>query len=411
MKKIILLLCFFFSIRSFSQAFTPQQYKEDFDFFWKTFDDNYCYFAKKQIDWNKVKPVYDALIDTVTTRSGFVATLERALYELYDHHCSLHTNNDNSRRLVPTGADMWAEYQNNKPVIIEVRKGFGAESAGVHAGMEVIAINDIPVSEIILPYLSHTVNDESKSYALRLALAGDHITKRKITLKTEEGVRDFFPDENGLMLEHIEYPSLVESKLLGNIGYIKVNNFLFDNELIAKFDSVLNNLLTTKALIIDLRETPSGGNTAVARAILGRFITKENFYQKHELWAEEKETGIKRSWEEIVSPRGVTYTKPLVILADHWTGSVSEGITIGFSALKRATVIGTQMARLNGAVETFQLPHTGIGVNITTERLYHINGLPRELFNPSITVDVRDQTPGNDVILQTAVGYLNRKLK
>ncbi|MEO6630868.1 MAG: S41 family peptidase, partial [Mucilaginibacter sp.] len=214
-----------------------------------------------------------------------------------------------------------------------------------------------------------------------------------------------------LMLEHVKYPEMVESRIINNIGYIRVNNFLFDNSIIPKFDSVLNKLMHTKALIIDMRETPSGGNTSVAKAILGRFIKEEHFYQKHEYYAEEKETGIKRSWEEIVSPRGITYTKPLVILADHWTGSIAEGITIGFDGMKRATVIGTTLARLNGSVESFRMPNTKIGFNIPTERLYHVSGVPRELFKPAIEVDVTKQRPGVDVILNRALAFLNNKTK
>jgi carboxyl-terminal processing protease len=90
---------------------------------------------------------------------------------------------------------------------------------------------------------------------------------------------------------------------------------------------------------------------------------------------------------------------------------VSEGIAIGFDALKRAMVIGTEMARLNGAVETFELPNTGIGVNIATERLYHINGLPREQYLPPMLVDVKQQSAGKDLILHTALSYLKKRIK
>lgn len=393
-------------MNGYAQSYTKEQYKEDINFFWQTVNDNYCYFDKKHIDWNAIKPVYDAQIDSVTTRAGFVSTLERAIYELYDHHCSLRTNNKDSRRLVPTGADIWAEYRNEQPMIVEVRKGFGAEKTGIRTGMQVVAVNDVPIDKAILPYLSHTVNTDSKSFALRLVLAGDHYAKRKITLRNGKDLVDFFPDQDSLMLEKVTYPEMVESKRFGDTGYIKINNYLFDNAIIAKFDSVLNTLMKTRALIIDLRETPSGGNTSVARAILGRFIDKEQFYQKHELYAEQKATGIKRSWEEIVSPRGTTYTNPVVVLADHWTGSISEGITIAFDGMKRATVIGTQLARLNGAVDGFEMPNTRIGFNISMERLYHVNGSPRELYNPAILVDLLKQTPGNDVILNTAMNYL-----
>jgi len=394
-----------------AQTFTKQQYREDFNFFWKTLDENYAYFDKKHIDWAKLKPIYQGQIDTVSGRAGFVSTLERAIYELYDHHCGLHTNNPTSSRLVPTGADIWAEYRNNKPVVIEVRKGFGAEKAGIRAGMELVAVNDVPVDKATLPLMPHTVNNESKSFALRLLLAGNHIAKRKITLRSKEKVMDFYPDAEGMMLEHVAYPAWVETKVIGNIGYIKVNNYLYDNAMIAKFDSAVNKLMNTKALIIDMRETPSGGNTSVARAILGRFVSKEMFYQKHELYAEEKLNGVKRSWVEIVSPHGKTYKNPMVILADHWTGSIAEGITIAFDGMKRATVIGTQLARLNGAVDGADLPNTKIGFTIATERLYQLSGAPREFYNPAITVDVSSQKPGNDVIFNTAIQYLHKRIK
>ena len=67
------------------------------------------------------------------------------LNEIYDHHAILNTNTDSSRRLVPSRTDIWAEFINGKPVITEVRKDFGAERSGITAGMEVIAVNDIPV--------------------------------------------------------------------------------------------------------------------------------------------------------------------------------------------------------------------------------------------------------------------------
>lgn len=413
MKKLLSIILLLSSVSAFSQTFTGKQYKEDFNYFWNTIDSNYCYFEKKHIDWKQLHNIYQKQVDTVSTRDAFIGILEKAIYELYDHHCGLRANTKTSRRLVPTGADIWAEYAVDKAVITEVRKGFGAEKVGITAGMEVVAVNDVPVKQAILAFLPHTVNDESKSFALRLVLAGDHVTKRKITLKSANGQKDFYPDADGLMLENINYTAMVESKDMGEMGYIRINNYLFDNALIPKFDSVLNTMMNKKALIIDMRETASGGNTAVARAILGRFIDKDHFYQKHELWAEELETGIKRSWTEIVSPRKNPYLKPMVILADHWTGSISEGITIAFDGMNRATVIGTQLARLNGAVYSFEMPNTKIGFNISEERLYHVNGTPRELFRPAIEVDVTKQHPGEggDVILNSAMDFLKNKLK
>jgi len=411
MKNIALCLLLLCTIQVSAQTFTSKQYKEDFEYFWTTINDNYSYFHKKKVDWNKVKEIYAPQIDTVSSRSSFVTVVEHALYELYDHHCTLNTNTPSSRRLVPTGADIWAEYINGKPVVTEVRKDFGGEISGTTVGMEVVAVNDVPVEKAIMPFLAHTIapDPEAKSFALRLVLAGDHQTKRKITLGINGKTQDFYPDKDRLMLENVKYKAMVESKQFGNVTYIKVNNFIYDNSIIAKFDSVLNRHMNSSAIILDFRETPSGGNSSVARGILGRFITKDEFYQKHELWAEEKETGIKRSWEEFVSPRGEAYTKPLVVLGDHWTGSMGEGIVIGFDGMKRATVIGTPLARLIGATASFEMPNTKINFHIPTERLYHVSGLPREMYVPKIQPDLSKQKTGTDVILNKALSYLGVK--
>ena len=395
---------------------TSEQYLQDFNFFWKSINDEYCYFDKKQTDWPKVKEIYKPRIEGITGREQFVSILEKALYEIYDHHAILNTNNDNSRRLVPSGTDIWAEYINGKPVVSEVRKGFGTESSGIFAGMEVVAVNDIPVQIAIEPLLPRSLklaDNEAKNFALRLLLAGTHTQNRKFTLKYGGKTNDYYPDKNGSLLENIKYTTNIESRLIGNTGYIKINDCLYNNELIPLFDSVMQTMQKTTALILDLRETPSGGNSTVAKAILGWFINKEHFYQKHEYYAEENNSGIKHSWEEIVSPRkNKYYGKPLVVLCNHWTGSIAEAIIIGFDALQRpgTKIIGTTMARLNGAVYTYEMPNTKIRFSFPAERLYHINGLPREKYTPQILIDLvkEHSTSVSDIFISKALRYLKK---
>lgn len=396
------------------KQFSTEQYKEDFNYFWTSINNEYCYFNKKQTDWGKVKLLYSPLIDTVNSRDAFVTILEKALYELYDHHCNFNTNTDFSRRLVPTGTDLWAEYLNGKAVIKEVRKNSGAEACGITAEMEILSVNDIPIETAVQSFMPQSLklqDTEAKSFALRLLLAGNHVQPRKFSLKYKDKVSDYFPDKSGLQLDHITYSNKIEMIMYDNIGYIRINNCLYDNDLINVFDSVMLGMNNSRALILDLRETPSGGNTSVARAILGWFIKQEQFYQKHEYYAEEKMYGIKRSWEEIVSPRkNKYYGKPLVILVNHWTGSIAEGITIGFDAFRRPNtkIIGTTMARLNGAVYSYEMPNTKINFSLTAERLYHISGLPREQYVPQVFIDLmkRKTVDGKDIFISTAINYL-----
>lgn len=392
---------------------TPAQYQQDFDYFWTTVNENYCYFDKKQTDWAKVRTYYAAQLPGITTKAQFTRLLENALNELYDNHASLSTNLPDSRRLLPSGTDVWAQYQQGKPVVVAVRAGYGAERSGLRPGMELVAVNDVPLAQAVPPLLGHclkTIDDAAREVALNQALAGTHTTLRKLTVRTQGRQLDLYPDKPTSQLENIRYAHLLDSRQLGSVGYIKINNSLGDNRLIAAFDSTLDALAGTSGLVLDLRETPGGGNSTVARAMMGRFITQEQAYQRHEFAAEEREFGIKRSTIELVSPRARPYARPLVVLVGRWTGSMAEGITIGFDAMYRATILGTEMARLNGAIESFRLPNAGFGFNIPTERLYRIDGLPRENFVPAERVE-RTARPGTDVELDKALELLKASAK
>jgi carboxyl-terminal processing protease len=176
---------------------------------------------------------------------------------------------------------------------------------------------------------------------------------------------------------------------------------------VSAFDEALVALRDSRALVVDLRDTPGGGNTSVARGVLGRFVQREAAYQKHVLPSEERETGIRRSWLELVSPCvGFVYERPVAVLVDHWTGSMGEGLAVGFDATGRGTVIGTSMAGLAGATYRLTLPKTRIGLNVPAERLYHVNGTPREQFRPEVSVDVTGSGPEADPILSAALRYL-----
>lgn len=418
MKPVIIgLLLSISPITLLSQQNTA--YKEDFNYFWSAINDEYCYFSKKHTDWQEVKSIYAPQVDSVKSRDEFVSILEKMFNEIYDHHAGLNTNTMLSKRLVPSGSDLWAAFVNGKPVITEVRRDFGAARSGIKAGMEIIRVNDVPVDKAVADLLPKTLKEndiEAKNFALRSLLAGNHTNKRKLSLKYNGVIKDYQPDKDGFFIDLYKYPSMVESNRIGNIGYIKVNDYLYDNAMVNAFDSVMSTMNNTYGLIIDLRETASGGNTTVAKAILGWFTNKEKFYQKHEYYYDEKTTGIKRSWEEIVSPRkNKYYDKPLVILSDHWTGSIAEGITIGFDALRRANtrIIGTELARLNGAVYSYELPNTRIRFSFPAERLYHVNGTAREKYLPPVLIDPssKEALASPDIFMDKAIQYLKTVIK
>lgn len=85
---------------------------------------------------------------------------------------------------------------------------------------------------------------------------------------------------------------------------------------------------------------------------------------------------------EQVLPRKDVYRAQLpTVVVGRWTGSMGEGIAIGFAALG-AEVVGTRMAGLKGAVEDLRAGDADLFVKLPTERLLTPSGLPREEFVP-----------------------------
>lgn len=394
---------------------TSQQYEEDFDYAWQSVADSYAYFDVKETDWNAVRELYRPMVKNVRTRGEFVSLLESVIEELYDFHAHLNANTASSPRLVPSGADIWGEWRGGSAVITEVRIGSPAERAGLRAGMRIVSFNKVAIEEATRSRIGKSlrkVDEAARNWALRRLLAGRRNEPRSLVV-VEEGQppRTIDIDERQSAAAASETKSLLDYRLIGGgrIGYIRINNSLGDTELIKQFDDALAALKDTRGLILDLRDTPSGGNTTVGRGLMGRFIEREMPYQKHSIPAEERRYGTKRSWLELVSPRGAfIYRAPVVVLVNHWTGSMGEGIAIGFDGMKRATVVGTEMAGLIGATSGIRLPHMGIGMTFPTEKLFHVGGTPREKFVPPVYVDLLKSENRNrkDAIFETGLTVL-----
>lgn len=356
------------------------KYQKDFSEYWKIVHQNFAYFDTQKIDWNAAREIYEPIVDTIKSNKDFIRLLEKVNHELHNGHVSLTVNLPSSSLLIPSGTDIWVSYQNESYIVEAVKENSNAEKAGIKRGMKVTGYNHKLIKKALMDFLPKSVssyNQQMHEYAVNSLLAGTHDSQRTINVN----------DSLTFTLENIDISNstkLLEKKIFENkIGYIRFDNSLGDNQTIVAFDKALSSLKETMGLILDLRDTPSGGNSTVARAILSRFITKEVPYQKHTFPYEQNQYGIKRTSLELVTPRKPNYYKPLVILCGPWTGSMGEGIVIGFDGLNRAKIVGSKMAGLLGAIYEYKLSQTGIGFQIPTEKLFHVGGYPREDFIPT----------------------------
>ena len=393
------------------QVPSKTNFDQDFELAWRRIASTYAYFDVKATAWKDVPRLYADDLARVATKDEFISLLERVVDELYDPHAQLTVNTPTSPRLVPSGTDLWAEWRGTTAVITQVRADSDAERARINASDVVVSLNTVPIADAVDARLGRSYAHSTapaRDWALRAVLAGRHGERRILRLRRGEGERTVpLPGEDQFT---VAGPSVTSSEIRPGIGYVRFNDSLGDTATVPAFDHALDALGATRALIIDLRNTPSGGNTMVARGVLGRFVTGDSAYQKHVLPSEERDTGIRRSWFELVSPRvGLAYRQPVAVLVDRWTGSMGEGIAIGFDATIGATIVGTPMAGLAGATYPLKLPRTGIGVNVPAERLYHVDGTPREAFRPDVPVDVSRVRAGEDPFLMRALLALGEK--
>jgi peptidase S41-like protein/PDZ domain-containing protein len=370
----------------------------DIDWLISQIESRYAYLPERHLDLAKMRTLYVPQARAAGTRDELIHVVERVVAELHDDHVTLGTNTPSSPQLIPTGADLWAEMRNGRAIIVEVLPASAAARAGIRAGDEVVRIGKVPVSQAIdaaKPKALTAPDIEALDFTLRALLAGTHDRPREFSIQSAGKIRD-------VRLDPVVSPNseqLVTSHWLDDTtGYIRIENSLGDSDTVAAFDAALTSLANAKGLVFDLRNTPSGGNTDIAEPILGRFIAKPAAYQRIFEPAAGKRFP-QDSWLKTVEPRAPQVRAKLVVLVNHWTGSMGEGMAIGLDAMKRATIVGTPMARLCGGTEGLELPHTKIPVHIPTYRLYHVDGTPREHFVPPIDVDLARGHADEDLVL------------
>jgi carboxyl-terminal processing protease len=265
-----------------------------------------------------------------------------------------------------------------------VRAGSPAAVAGINRGDRLISVGGVPTAAAVAAFwhdLGLAVTPRRAAYAARVLAAGRRDRDRHLGVQRPGGAVRLLMLSSLYSKElHDETPLAVS--IAGNDATIRVNNSLGDDATIMAFDTQLAGIPPTDNLILDLRDTPSGGNATVARAIMGWFVNRARAYQVHNRPEEERSTGIAHQWVEEVVPRAGKHRDRLpTVLVGRWTGSMGEGLAIGFAAFG-ATVRGDRMAGLDGSVEDIPLGNTGLTIKLPTERLMTVTGQPREDFVP-----------------------------
>ena len=400
------------------QVCTTADFLEDFDYLWRTFAAEYAYFDEKDTDWAKVRQHYRQKVEATDERGTFISILERTLEELYDNHVHLTYNTPTSPRTVPSRSDLHAEWRQEGATVLAVRAGFQAALSGVKPGDVMLSINNVPIAEATqmrLPISNTTPTTELHNWALNKVLAGNRGIPRTLEV-SRSGQNLSFKLEAGRFDRQyaMQHNCRLETRWLSrDYGYISFNDSLGDDSTIFLFDAALEELRAAKGLVLDLRRA-GGGNTGVLEGIAGRLVASRVAYQRT----------VRPAGEAFISylePRGNSpYLQPIVLLVGPWTGSAGEGLAISLSVMDRVRTVGLKLAGLEGGVFHRRMPRTGVGFQLTGEKIYNgtiknssFCSISRQAYQPDELVDLTSRVAqgGKDYVLEVGVTALNNLIK
>lgn len=383
--RVFAFLILLLTIGSSVSAQEPNKWRDDALALPRVINEQYAYLDRLPDGQYRLTPKLQAEAEAVSDSKSLLAFAEHALFLLADHHAITGGSFKDSWALVPSYSDIWIERQGGQYRVTAVRGQSIAEQSGIQKGATILLVARKPIGDAVEAFWTDLgvteITNEQAGYAARTLAAGRRDRNREIDLLNPDGKQLSLTLSSRYTLAREEQP--LRLVIDGNVARIVFNDSLGNSDSIAAFDEAMTRVGPKQQLVIDLRDTASGGNTSVARAIMGWFVTKPTSYQVNRSPAEERQTGIARQWIEQVLPRAGKYRKgPVTVLVGRWTGSMGEGLAIGMKAMG-ATVKGDPMAHLLGAIEDIRLPNTGFVFKIPTEQLYTVEGLPREDFVPA----------------------------
>ncbi|MCB9525159.1 MAG: hypothetical protein H6702_17540 [Myxococcales bacterium] len=375
----------------------------------------YAYLERPELD---VAAVLAQARDPVAAAQGDAAVraaLLRATYAFADPHLLVGPIADDGLNVFPTSSDLVVAARAEAFIVTQVRAGSPAAQAGVRPGWQVTAVDGQPLAQAVAALHAGVVARPSpaqRDYAASLLVNGRRAGERRLTFQVGDQPRTLTLGNPRDFAKAVQQRPPVTLTRVGDSAVLRFENSLGDRATIAAFDAALKGALDARALVIDLRNTPSGGNTDVARAVIGHFIDRERPYQRHRIPGVERETTVPRVFVEWVAPRAPRFTGPVAVLGGPWTGSMGEGLVIGLHAAAGARTFAPDMGDLLGALHRFPLGICGATVELGAEHLSHVDGTPREAYVADVPLEFGDLNPaGEDAALAAALAWLAQQAR
>lgn len=359
--------------------------------------EKYAYIEREDLDVDAQLARSRAVSSNAKSNAEFRRIIHQTALTFMDPHLIVGPFTPDDYAIIMTAADLDARFDGDRLVIADVRAGSPAFEAGIRTGDVVLSIDgETPVVAARLPFGKVLPNPTAVQldYGATLAVNGKRGHPRSLGVGAADGQArtvELAPTSDyARTLRDREPVTLSRIGDDAGIAVIRVNNSLGNNDTITAFDLAMKAAVNARAIVLDMRDTPSGGNTEVGRSIIGHFTPEMRPYQVHTIPALEREFTVPRRFVEYVYPREPNYTGPVYVLHGRWTGSMGEGIVIGMDAATDAITIGSNMGDLLGGLWNWNLEESEGRVDLGGEALFHVDGTPREDYVADVVIEPAD---------------------
>ncbi|MEM6960052.1 MAG: hypothetical protein AAF645_30520 [Myxococcota bacterium] len=341
--------------------------------------------------------------DFETFRRG----LHRFAMAFSDPHFYVGPLEDGDPNVWPTSGDLFVALDDEGFFVSDVRRDSPADGAGVRPGWRFLGTAQGSVDEAIAALWEGAVlagTPKQRAYAATLVANG----------RRGDGERalrfSFGAQSHALTLASprafasaVEERPVVQLQYEGDVPVVRFENRLGDHGTIEAFGAIAAQIEAAPCVIVDLRNTPSGGNSDVACGVLGHFVDQPTPYQVHTFpYVERKHGVLRRAVQEVIA-RAPRVRGRVAVLGGHWTGSMGEGLVIGLHAAGART-FASDMGDLLGGMANFEIG--ALRVDFGVEALFHVNGTPREDYVADVALPSADRNPdGEDPALQAALAW------
>ncbi len=140
------------------------------------------------------------------------------------------------------------------------------------------------------------------------------------------------------------------------VGFVVVNSWSGGDELVDKFDGILEHMRDTRGLIVDVRLN-GGGSEPLARKVAARFADKETVYAYSQYRNGAKHTDLTGKKPRKIAPRGPwRYDRPVIVLMGQKCMSSNESFISMMGQFPQVTTMGDHTCGSSGNPKFVTLP-------------------------------------------------------